>query len=489
MSIGTYSPRYAYNPPQPMTPPSIQNNPMAMQNQRQLPLDSEGRVADGKIRLRNSSKTIPITADMAGNLFQRTFMGDQCLGKVEPYSGNYRLISGQAGNIFLDEIVTLTGYQNDINPFALALNQAERSRAVQGSEIPMVRQSLTSMGLNGQGLKMGILDSHEKEGKKETWKTNAHAKMVAATVSDPVWGVAPGAQVQDMGENSETVEDIKSDNVQELFTHIVGQASRYYQERSTQLQKIISQHDPSLRVLNSTKGGCDTRMYNSIWYTLNQHDENRYYKFPQLRATVLGETAAGTSKQQFQAVMNYVDKLLDQSPVLQQAHQQYIEMTRQAAQAGIIIVVAAGNERHNEPYNLPQKPGSELGNYAKSPYVITVAAANTNQTPGQFFNYKIAPFSSRGDGIQWNPTIAVPGSEMPVSFPIENMGHNFSINGTSFATPFTCGVILLMLQRNPNLTFDQIKAKLQSAAIPLPGYTVADQGAGVLNPIAAVTGP
>jgi subtilisin family serine protease len=127
-----------------------------------------------------------------------------------------------------------------------------------------------------------------------------------------------------------------------------------------------------------------------------------------------------------------------------------------------------------------------MNEYAKSPYVIVTAAANTNQQPGNRVQYSIAPFSSRGDGVSVNPTLAAPGQEMGISMPQGSESHNLTADGTSFSTPFTCGVIALMLQRNPFLTFDQVKAKLQNTAVKSPYYGVADYGAGFLNAEAAV---
>jgi subtilisin family serine protease len=66
--------------------------------------------------------------------------------------------------------------------------------------------------------------------------------------------------------------------------------------------------------------------------------------------------------------------------------------------------------------------------------------------------------------------------------------------GTSVATPIVSGVVAEMLQANPNLTPAQVKQILRTTAIPLARYSVNTQGAGALNPQAAIemaarTGP
>jgi len=66
------------------------------------------------------------------------------------------------------------------------------------------------------------------------------------------------------------------------------------------------------------------------------------------------------------------------------------------------------------------------------------------------------------------------------------MNGNQVESGTSFAVPFVCATVALMLQINPSLTFDQVKQILQQTATMLPGYPVAAQGAGVINTEAAL---
>jgi subtilase family serine protease len=122
---------------------------------------------------------------------------------------------------------------------------------------------------------------------------------------------------------------------------------------------------------------------------------------------------------------------------------------------------------------------------ACSPYVIAVASSDTHQTPGYQADDTISPFSSGGDGQQFNPTIAAPGQEVGVPHPYGPHGRNLVINGTSFSTPFTCGILAMMLEANPALTFEQVKRILQLSAVPV-AHSPADEGAGVLNPQQAV---
>lgn len=167
-------------------------------------------------------------------------------------------------------------------------------------------------------------------------------------------------------------------------------------------------------------------------------------------------------------------------------------MTRRVAEKGIVIVAAAGNLNNALPINARIRPGANVADLAKSPFVIMVAASSTNQTPGVYENYQVAPFSSRGDAGGgehcYQPTVAAPGMEIKIGARTPGAGPNSTMSGTSAAAPFTCGVIAMMLQRNPSLTFEQVKARLQATAVKNPHYGAADYGAGFLNAEVAVLG-
>ena len=198
-----------------------------------------------------------------------------------------------------------------------------------------------------------------------------------------------------------------------------------------------------------------------------------------------------------------------------------------AWQAGIVVVVAAGNDGRNNSvgnngYGTISAPGND-------PYVITVGAMNSMGTPGRSDD-QIASYSSKGptpiDHIV-KPDLVAPGNRVvslmsstgilqglypqnlvPLSY-YQSTGSTslsssyFMLSGTSMATPVVSGAAALLLQQNPQLTPDQVKFKLMltayktfpatsTATDPVSGqsftseYDVFTVGAGYLDVQAAL---
>jgi serine protease AprX len=162
-----------------------------------------------------------------------------------------------------------------------------------------------------------------------------------------------------------------------------------------------------------------------------------------------------------------------------------------AWRAGIVVVVAAGNDgRDNsfgtQGYGTITAPGND-------PYVITVGAMKTEGTPNRSDDL-IASYSSKGptqiDHIV-KPDLVAPGNRvvslladkatLAANYPANAVsnsyyetytgGHGtkastdyFQLSGTSMAAPVVTGAAADLLQANPKLTPDQIKALLMSTA-------------------------
>ena len=165
---------------------------------------------------------------------------------------------------------------------------------------------------------------------------------------------------------------------------------------------------------------------------------------------------------------------------------------------GIVVVCAAGNagrantgntagaanEGWGTSYGSIQSPGND-------PYVITVGA--TKSVNGVHAHDKIATYSSRGPSrldLILKPDIIAPGNrvislvsknsllftynggtnQIPQSY-YANSGHiadpsniYFRLSGTSMAAPVVSGAAALLLQADPTLTPDTVKARLMVSA-------------------------
>jgi serine protease AprX len=171
--------------------------------------------------------------------------------------------------------------------------------------------------------------------------------------------------------------------------------------------------------------------------------------------------------------------------------------------AGITVVAAAGNLGHT-PTGAALYGG--IGAPANAPWVLTVGASSTNGTTGREDD-TMASFSSRGPTyIDWNAkpdlvapgvgtvSLAAPGSTLYDTHGAALIGGTtptlampyLSLSGTSMAAPVVSGAIAVMLQANPALTPNAIKAILQYTAQPYPGYDPLTEGAGFLNAVGAV---
>ena len=187
-----------------------------------------------------------------------------------------------------------------------------------------------------------------------------------------------------------------------------------------------------------------------------------------------------------------------------------------ATKAGLVVVTAAGNfgldSYGREVYGGIASPGI-------SPEAITVGALDTRQTNARSDD-RIAPYSSRGptrshstdpltgavtyDNLA-KPDLVAPGlrvvslerysNAIVTAFPFLHVDTGWNVNnksrymmltGTSMSSGVVSGTVALMLQANPGLTPNMVKAILLYSAQMMDGPDLFEQGAGMLNVDGAV---
>ena len=177
---------------------------------------------------------------------------------------------------------------------------------------------------------------------------------------------------------------------------------------------------------------------------------------------------------------------------------------KRAVDAGIVVVAAAGNlgraANGSPQYGAVTAPGN-------APWVLTVGASSTMGTIDRRDD-TMASYSSRGPTMidyAAKPDLVAPGSGTvslsnpnslfyTTKFPYLVAGRRtgltylpyLTLSGTSMAAPVVSGSVALMIQANPSLTPNMVKAILQYTAQVYTGYNYLTQGAGFLNTLGAV---
>jgi serine protease AprX len=176
---------------------------------------------------------------------------------------------------------------------------------------------------------------------------------------------------------------------------------------------------------------------------------------------------------------------------------------RRAVDAGIVVVTAAGN--------FGRGPGGEplyggITSPGNAPWVLTVGAGSHNGTTRRRDD-TVAAFSSRGPtriDRAVKPDLVAPGVGIESLADADSLlfqAHPgarlwgtretavepyLALSGTSMAAPVVTGTIALMLEANPDLTPNLVKAILHYTAEDRPFYDHFVEGAGALNARGAV---
>jgi subtilisin family serine protease len=149
---------------------------------------------------------------------------------------------------------------------------------------------------------------------------------------------------------------------------------------------------------------------------------------------------------------------------------------RNAGNAGVLVVAAAGNEGANSDTE-PEYPAS-----SDLPNVISVAATDAGDGLVDFSNYGARTVD-----------LAAPGDDIYSTVPkFANPSGYASFSGTSMAAPFVSGAAALYLSHTPSATVAQVRDALLQSVDPLPslaGKTVTGGRLDVGRALGAVQPP
>jgi len=159
----------------------------------------------------------------------------------------------------------------------------------------------------------------------------------------------------------------------------------------------------------------------------------------------------------------------------------------QAWEAGIVVVVAAGNDGF---------AANQLTMPAADPDIIAVGGADPRGTDTRTDDV-VADFSNRGNAARHPDVLAPgrsvvsltsPGSYIDRTYPAAKLSLSEDVeqrflrgSGTSQAAAVVSGSVALLLQQRPNLKPDEVKKLLMSTADPIAGGDAYAAGAGQIN--------
>jgi serine protease AprX len=179
------------------------------------------------------------------------------------------------------------------------------------------------------------------------------------------------------------------------------------------------------------------------------------------------------------------------------------QAAKRAVDAGIVVVASAGNLGLNAEGESQYGGITSPGN---APWVLTVGASS-HQGTARRSDDVIGGFSSRGPtwiDFAAKPDIVAPGvgiesladphSTLYADYPDYLLDGSrpmrykpyLSLSGTSMAAPVVSGTVALMLEANPGLTPNAVKAILEYTAQDARGVSPLAAGAGLLNAHGAV---
>ncbi|HET7130536.1 MAG TPA: S8 family serine peptidase [Gaiellaceae bacterium] len=166
--------------------------------------------------------------------------------------------------------------------------------------------------------------------------------------------------------------------------------------------------------------------------------------------------------------MNVINLSLGE-PEVEPSRDLVVKAIEGAAAAGVVPVVAAGNDFGDFGYGSVSSP-------ANAPDAIAVAAVTSRNA--------IADFSSAGPtplSLEMKPDVSAPGVDIMSSLPPNQGGPWGTLSGTSMAAPHVAAAAALLKERHATWTVAQLRSALVQTGDPVPNVPATRDGGGVID--------
>jgi subtilisin family serine protease len=348
---------------------------------------------------------------------------------------------------------------HDLRPLAAETTQLNQGLSLIGAP------TLWGPGLTtaGQGLKIGIIDDGIDQAHPYfdpagfSYPAGFPKGNTAYTTPKVIVARAFPAPGVHWKNQSKPFDPVYSDHA----THVAGIAAGDYDTRTTSTG-------------NGVVSGIAPRAYlgNYKAYTVPTGDFGLDGNSPEVAKAIDQAVADG---------MNVINLSIGE-PEIEPRRDIVVVALDNAAAAGVVPVVAAGNDLGSAGFGSINSPGS-------TPAAITAGAST--QGGGGTQPDHAAWFSSAGPtpvSLLLKPDVTAPGVNVLSAIPPDDWER---LDGTSMATPTVSGAVALLLQRHPTWTVEEVKSALESTGDPVhpPGrsgeVSVLREGGGRIDLVRA----
>jgi subtilisin family serine protease len=329
-----------------------------------------------------------------------------------------------------------------------------------------------------------------------------HGAAVVRTIAGPV-GLAPGAEVtlsprmpdalgvrlpDDEARGEHAIAHLSARtgmaSSQQLRMWAVDALEAAYTQPKQELDYLVAhaRQDGQTKIVNMSWGHSQDALVAEATKAALGNPHSPLVEELNARRAAAGQPPLDLSKPEandaLRAFVSHVIQQAVQSPEgaqrLRSARAEAVAAVAKAREAGFLPIAAAGN--FFEPGRTPERGGTNTNLVATIPGVLSVGAVAIG-APTKHGDEHISDMSSPG------ASVSAPGVDIPVDL---KQGKLVDASGTSLSAPYVASVAALMVKANPNITPAQIEKILQSPTVAANVKDTQRDGAGVIDPVAAV---